>query len=99
MSNETSTDEAIQKELRILRMVKKTLTEIAKDTQTPPGMRHPLSDNSIQNIRECFTLITARERELGELQGKTSTAKPRFVDEPQDAVVVKFDSSNLRDKK
>ena len=59
------------KEQRILTMVKKTLTEVAKDTYTPPGMRHPLSDDTINHIRHCLDLIIARERELAEERGET----------------------------
>lgn len=83
-------------EARILAMVKKTLTEVAKDTQTPPGMHHPLSDNTIRNIRDCLNLIVARERELT-AHPDNPGSKPRFIDEPQDTVVVKLDTNNLRD--
>ena len=48
----TNTTETLSKEQRILRMVKKTLTDVAKDTYTPPEMRHPLSEQTINNIRE-----------------------------------------------
>lgn len=74
-------------ELRILQMVKKVLTDVAKDTYTPPEMRHPLSENTIHSIRDCLSLISAREREL---QGE-SNHKPRFIDEPSDNVVVQLD--------
>ena len=29
------------KEEKILRMLKRVLTDVAKDTSTPPGMKHP----------------------------------------------------------
>lgn len=86
MSTENETE---SKEQRILRMVKKVLTDIAKDTYTPPELRHPLSENTINGIRECLGLITARESELN---GKSDN-KPRFIDEPQDTVVVQLDTS------
>ncbi|HEC18668.1 MAG TPA: segregation and condensation protein A [Gammaproteobacteria bacterium] len=73
-------------ELRILRMMKKVLTDVAKDTYTPPALRHPLSESTINGIRECLVLISARENELA----GPSTYKPRFVDEPQDTVVVQL---------
>jgi hypothetical protein len=80
------------KEQRILRMVKKVLTDVAKDTHTPPGLKHPLSQNTMQGIIECLELITAREAELyGD-----STSRPRFVDEPQKDVVVQLDKSGLK---
>lgn len=87
------------KELRILHMVKKTLTEVAKDTQTAPGMRHPLSEQTIMSIRDCLGLIVARETELTEELGKARTVRPHFSDEPQDSVVVRFDPSGSAGKK
>ena len=92
MSTESSTDES--KEQRILRMVKKVLTDVAKDTYTPPELRHPLSGDTINAIRECLALITTRENELG-----ASSDKPHFIDEPQTNVVVQLDSSGLKDEK
>ena len=84
------------KEERILKMVKKVLTDVAKDTHAKPGFRHPLSENTIRGMQECLSLITARESELAEAAGRPLTARPRFVDEPRDAVVVKLDIDSLR---
>ena len=82
----------LSKEEQILHMVKKVLTDVAKDTHVKPGLRHPLSDNTILGIRECLTLITAREQELAKAAGRESKMRPRFVDEPQDKVVVSIDA-------
>jgi len=82
-----STDN-LSPEERILRMVKRVLTEIARDTSTPPGMKHPLSENTIQGIRDCLSLISARERELADSAGRPSRARPEFVDEPKTTHVV-----------
>ena len=49
-------------EERILKAVKLTLAGVIKDTATPHGMRHPLSDQTIQDLRACLALISARER-------------------------------------
>jgi len=87
------------KEQRILSIVKKTLTDVAKDTYTPAELRHPLSEQTINSIRECLSLISARETELASEAGQTSTVKPRFIDEPQDTVVVKLDTRASKDKK
>ncbi len=81
----------LSKEEQILRMVKKVLTDVAKDTYVKPGLRHPLSDNTILGIRECLSLITAREQELAKAAGRESKMRPRFVDEPQSTVVVSLD--------
>ena len=93
------TKDTFSKEQRILAIVKKTLTEVAKDTYTPPDLRHPLSEQTINSIRECLSLISARETELAAEQGRTSTSKPRFIDEPQDTVVVKLEPSGSKKKK
>jgi len=82
----------LSKEEQILRMVKKVLTDVAKDTHVKPGLRHPLSDNTILGIRECLSLIAARELELAKEAGRESKMRPRFVDEPQTEVVVSIDS-------
>jgi hypothetical protein len=74
-------------EARILQAVKMTLAAVIKDTATPHGMRHPLSDSTIEDLRQCLALISARERELA---AGESQAKPRFVDEPQSESVVQF---------
>lgn len=74
-------------EEQILTMMKKVLTDVAKDTYTPPGHTHPLSENTIMGIRDCLALISARENELQKAQGRESTARPRFIDEPQPVVV------------
>ena len=96
MANESDTS---SKEKRILSIVKKTLTDVAKDTYTPAELRHPLSEQTINSIRECLSLISARETELAEESGQASTSKPRFIDEPQDTVVVKLEPSGSKKKK
>jgi hypothetical protein len=78
-------------EERILKMMKRVLTDIAKDTHAKPGFRHPLSDHTVQSMRDCLAMIAARERELAEAAGRPMTARPRFIDEPDESVVVKFD--------
>jgi hypothetical protein len=95
----TTDKDTPSKEQRILSIVKKTLTDVAKDTYTPPEMRHPLSEQTINSIRECLSLISARETEMAEEAGLTSTSKPRFIDEPQDTVVVKLEPSGGKNKK
>jgi len=71
-------------------MIKRVLTDVAKDTSTPPGMKHPLSEQTIQNIRECLALVAARERELGEAAGRKNSARPEFIDEPKKTQVLTF---------
>jgi hypothetical protein len=78
-------------EARILQAVKLTLARVIKDTATPHGMRHPLSDGTIEDLRQCLALISARERELAGAAGQTQEARPRFSDEPTgERSVVRF---------
>lgn len=76
------TDSKLSVEERILQAVKLTLANVIKDTATPHGMRHPLSDGTIKDLRECLALISARERELAEAAGRPMQERPRFTDEP-----------------
>ena len=69
-------------EARILQAVKLTLANVIKDTATPHGMRHPLSDGTIQDLRQCLALISARERELTAAAGRPIGGRPRYADEP-----------------
>lgn len=78
------------KEQRIMMMMRKTLTNIIRETTPQPGMRHPLEKSTVENIRDCLVLISARERELAEENGVVSNMKPRYVDEPATSSVVPF---------
>jgi len=91
MSNEMT------KEERILQMVKKVLSNVAKDTYTAPGLKHPLSEQTINEIRECLGLVVARETELAQELGRDKSARPRFIDEPKSSVVVNFDKPESKD--
>ncbi len=90
--------EELSKEERVLRMMKRVLTDIAKDTVTQPGHKHPLTDNTIRSIRDCLALITAREAELAQDAGRPSKSRPRYVDEPPTSVVVQFHKTDSKKK-
>jgi 8-oxo-dGTP pyrophosphatase MutT (NUDIX family) len=66
------------------------LAQIVKDTTPGPGMRHPLSEQTIKDIRDCFSLIAARERELAEEAGIDIKDRPRFTDEPKSSTIIEF---------
>lgn len=93
--------EELSKEQRILVAMRKVLTNIIKDTTPPPGMRHPLHDSTIEDVRQCLGLIAARERELADEAGDTVSRKPYYVDEipPQGKVVSLKDLSETKKKK
>ena len=92
------TDKELTKEERILRVMKRVLTGIAKDTYTRPGHRHPLSDDTVDDIRHCLSLITSREMELNEAAGRSMAHRPRFADEPKKSVVVPLTTPDSKDK-
>jgi hypothetical protein len=75
-------DPGLSMEERILMAVKLTLAAVIKDTATPHGMRHPLSDGTIKDLRQCLALISARERELAQAAGRPISGRPRYTDEP-----------------
>jgi len=77
----------LTKEQKILIAMRKTLTAVIKDITPPPGMKHPLSEGTISDVRHCLALISAREKELAEAQGRTGE-RPYYADEPQSAQVV-----------
>jgi hypothetical protein len=72
-------------EERILQAVKLTLAGVIRDTATPPGMRHPLSEATIEDLRQCLALVSARERELAEAAGRATDARPRVGPAPAPA--------------
>ncbi len=82
--------DSLSKEQQVMVAMRKTLANIIKDTTPEPGMIHPLSKDTVDDIKACFALIAARERELMEAMGVENNARPRFIDEPQSAEVVKF---------
>lgn len=83
-------NEDLSKDQKILIALRKTLSGVVRETTPPPGMRHPLSDQTIEDIKHCFLLISSREKELMEEKGQTNSARPRYVDEPQTSQVVSF---------
>ncbi|MDH5612035.1 MAG: segregation and condensation protein A [Gammaproteobacteria bacterium] len=80
----------LSKDQRILIALRKTLSSVVRETTPPPGLRHPLSVQTIEDIKHCFALISAREKELTEESGITNTARPRYADEPKTSHVVPF---------
>lgn len=81
--------EGLSKEQRILRVLRKTLGNIVKDTTPRPGFAHPLNESTIRDIKELFTLIAERERELAQEAG-FAEERPHFSDEQPSAQVVDF---------
>lgn len=75
------------KEREILVVMRKVLGAVIKDITPASGTRHPLSDQTIKDVRMCFGLISARERELADQQG-VAMERPYYADEKPTAEVV-----------
>jgi len=88
--------DTFSKEEQILQTMRKVLTEVAKDTYTPSHLKHPLSESTIHNIRDCLALISSRESELAKEAGRESNMRPKYADEPSSSVVVKLDASTFK---
>ena len=86
-----------KKEREILMVMRKVLAQIIKDT-TPPSraMKHPLSNQTIQDVRQCLGLISARERELADAAG-VAPERPYYTDEKPAATVVPMPRVGKRD--
>jgi hypothetical protein len=74
-------------EHRILIQVRQVLASVVRDVTPAPGMQSPLSPATIEDIRGCFALISARERELG---GKKNPDLPVYKDNRATTRIVDF---------
>jgi hypothetical protein len=90
MSNDNLTQEQ-----QIMIMMRKILGAVIRDTTPQPGMKQPLSENTINSIKDCFALIAAREKELAEEAGIDNQMRPRYVDEPSTSKVVSIDKIGM----
>ena len=80
-------------EKRILIAMRKTLANIVKDvTPANRDLQSPLKDTTIEDIKMCFNLISAREREIAKEAGIDIKDRPHFVDDPSKMNVVSIDS-------
>ena len=78
------------KEHQILATLRKVLSDVVRDTTPPPGRPHPLSPQTIDNVKMAFQLITSREKEIIEAAGDSMDKRPRYADEPKKSHVVQF---------
>ncbi|MDH5217070.1 MAG: segregation and condensation protein A [Gammaproteobacteria bacterium] len=95
MSTEETTE--LTAEQRILKMMKRVLTDVARDTGVRPGRAPVLSEHTVLGIRDCLGVISAREAEIAEEMGTESNMRPRYVDEPKTVHTISIDS--IRKKK
>ena len=73
--------EDLSKEQRILRVLRKVLGNIVKETAPRPGVPRALSDATVADIRDLFGLISEREAELAREAGIALDERPHFADE------------------
>lgn len=74
-------------EHRILIRMRKVLASVVRDVTPRPGRPNPLSQRTVEDIRGCFALISARERELS---GKENPDMPEFGDDGATTRIVDF---------
>jgi len=75
MSEQDDDSPELTLEHRILIQVRQVLAAVVRDVTPRPGRPSPLSPGTIEDIRDCFALISARERELS---GKDNPDMPVF---------------------
>lgn len=85
-------DKALHDEQRIMRMMRKTLTSIVRDTAPRDGDPSPLTEATVLGIKDCLVVISAREAELAALTGRTLEERPHYTDETPNAHAVKISS-------
>lgn len=87
MSEQDDDPPELTLEHRILIQVRQVLASVVRDVTPAPGRPNPLSDKTIEDIRGCFALISARERELA---GKKDPDMPVFGDDRGATRIVDF---------
>ncbi len=92
MSNENEQS----KEQQVLRAMRKTLTSIVRDLAPRDGVPSPLTPDTVENIRMCLGLISAREAELAQALGLARDERPHFTDEPQAIQPLEFVPSSKK---
>jgi len=98
MTDHEATEAELSKEQRILSMMRRVLTDVARDTHAAPGMKHPLTESTVEGIRDTLALIAAREQELAGALGEGMNLRPRYIDEPRKNTVVPINIDGLRKK-
>jgi hypothetical protein len=90
-------EEYFSTEKRILMAMRKTLGGIIRDlTPSDAATRYPLSDATVEDVKKCFDLIAARERELAQIAG-VREERPHFTDEVSAPKVVSIAGLKKKD--
>ena len=80
-------------EAQVLREMRLILTEIARETAVHREARHVLSDDTIVRMRDCLSLISAREKELNEARGVKMSSRPKIGNDKSRSVRVQLKKS------
>ncbi|VAW60755.1 hypothetical protein MNBD_GAMMA09-1510 [hydrothermal vent metagenome] len=89
-----------KKELDVLVTLRKVISSVVREITPEPGMRHPLSDSTLEDVRQSFILIAAREKEISEEMGKPSIHRPMYKgDTPKTNVVKLHGLKSTKDEK
>ncbi len=89
----------LKKELDVLVTLRKVISSVIRDITPDPGMKHPLSDATMEDVRQGFILIAAREKEISEAMGKPSLHRPVYKgDTPKTNVVKMHGLKSTKDK-
>lgn len=83
-------DNDLTKELKVLTALRKVISGMVRDITPEPGMRHPLSDETLEDVRQGFILIAAREKEITEAMGRPNLQRPLYKGEATKTKVVKL---------
>ena len=83
-------DADLQKELKVLVALRKVISSVVREITPEPGMKHPLSETTIEDVRQSFLLIASREKEISEAMGKPSLHRPMYKGDTPKTNVVKL---------
>ena len=85
--------EHFTKEKRVLVAMRKTLSSVIRDvTPDSTALKSPLTEATVEDIKMCFGLITAREQELAKEAGVELNERPQYPDSQKKTNVVSLDS-------
>ncbi len=70
-------------ERKFMLLLRKTFASVVRETAPRDGISSPFTEQTIDDIRLCLSLISERERALAEKSGVENQMRPHFVDEPQ----------------
>ncbi len=85
--------EHFSKEKRTLVAMRKTLSAIIRDvTPSSSALKSPLSESTVEDIKMCFGLISAREQEIAKEAGVELNERPQYPDSQDKSNVVSLDS-------